>query len=123
MNCYSKWEEHASAVSGDLRERPWNNLHVSIRVKCKVYRATVICRNVSQHQTTNPDDHSNHNTNMDCLQSTGKETPRVHDETPSSHNEHLKERQDNQYRSVETSWSTISGGYANKDELEVARTC
>ena len=32
----------ASAVSGNLRERLWNNLHVSIRVKCKVYRATVL---------------------------------------------------------------------------------
>ena len=60
--------------------------------------------------------------NVDCLQSTDKETPRVHDETPSSHNEHLMERQDNQHRSVETSWSTISGGHANIDEPEVART-
>ena len=32
----------ASAVFGDLRERLWNNRHVSIRVKCKVYRATVL---------------------------------------------------------------------------------
>ena len=32
----------ASAVFGNLRERLWNNLHVSIRVKCKVYRATVL---------------------------------------------------------------------------------
>ena len=31
-----------SAVFGNLRERLWNNLHVSIRVKCKVYRATVL---------------------------------------------------------------------------------
>ena len=62
---------------------------------------------------------------MDCLQSTGtcKETPRIHDETPSSHDEHLMERQDNQHISVETSWSTISGGHDNTDEAEVARTC
>ena len=26
---------------GNVRERLWNNQHVSIRVKCKVYRATV----------------------------------------------------------------------------------
>ena len=32
----------ASAVFGDLRERLWNNRHVSIRVKCKVYRVTVL---------------------------------------------------------------------------------
>ena len=32
----------ASAVFANLRERLWNNLHVSIRVKCKVYRATVL---------------------------------------------------------------------------------
>lgn len=32
----------ASAVFGNLRERLWNNRHVSIRVKCKVYRATVL---------------------------------------------------------------------------------
>ena len=60
---------------------------------------------------------------MDSLQSTGKETPHVHDETPSSHNEHLMERQDNQHRSVETSWSAIIGEHANTDEPEVARTC
>ena len=32
----------ASAVFGNLKERLRNNLHVSIRVKCKVYRATVL---------------------------------------------------------------------------------
>ena len=32
----------ASAVFGNVRERLWNNRHVSIRVKCKVYRATVL---------------------------------------------------------------------------------
>ncbi|XP_068676459.1 uncharacterized protein [Montipora foliosa] len=32
----------ASAVFGNLRERLWNNRHVSIRVKCKVYRAIVL---------------------------------------------------------------------------------
>ena len=103
MNYYSKWEEHASDVSGDLRERPWNNLHVSIRVKCKVYRATVleaIIRDDDQVVETSVN-------TMDCLQSTGKETPRLHDETPSSHNEHLMERQDNQHRSVEMSWSIL----------------
>ncbi|XP_068734901.1 uncharacterized protein [Montipora capricornis] len=31
----------ASAVFGNVRERLWNNRHVSIHVKCKVYRATV----------------------------------------------------------------------------------
>ena len=32
----------ASAVFGNVRERLWNNRHVSIRVKCKVYKATVL---------------------------------------------------------------------------------
>ncbi|XP_068739250.1 uncharacterized protein [Montipora capricornis] len=32
----------ASAVFGKVRERLRNNRHVSIRVKCKVYRATVL---------------------------------------------------------------------------------
>ena len=32
----------ASAVFGNVRERLWNNRHVSIRVKCKVYRVTVV---------------------------------------------------------------------------------
>ena len=58
---------------------------------------------------------------MDCLRSTGKETPRVHDETPLNDNEHQMERQDNQRRGVETSWSTIDGGRANTDEPEM--TC
>ena len=60
---------------------------------------------------------------VDYLQSAGEETPRVHDETPSRHNEHPMERQDNQHRSVETSWSTINGGHADTDEPEMARTC
>ena len=58
--------------------------------------------------------------NLDCTQSTGRETPRAH---PSSHNEHLMERQDNQHKNVETGWSTINGGHANTDESEVARKC
>ena len=33
--------------------------------------------------------------NLDCLQSAGEETPRLHADTPLSHNEHLMERQDN----------------------------
>ena len=33
---------NASAVYGNLRERLWNNRHVSIKVKCQVYRATVL---------------------------------------------------------------------------------
>ena len=61
--------------------------------------------------------------NLDCLQSAGEGPPRVHDKTPSSHNEYLMERQDNQHRSVETSWCTINGGHANTDEPELARTC
>lgn len=32
----------ASAAFGRLRERLWNNHHVSIKVKCKVYRAVVL---------------------------------------------------------------------------------
>ncbi|XP_068739254.1 uncharacterized protein [Montipora capricornis] len=32
----------ASAVFGNVRKRLWNNRHVSISVKCKVYRATVL---------------------------------------------------------------------------------
>lgn len=32
----------ASAVYGNLRERLWSNHHVSIKVKCQVYRATVL---------------------------------------------------------------------------------
>ena len=60
---------------------------------------------------------------MDCLQSTGKETPYVRDETPPSHNEHLMEKQGNLHRSVETGWSTINGGHANTDEPEMAQTC
>uniref|UniRef100_A0AAQ5YSG1 Uncharacterized protein n=1 Tax=Amphiprion ocellaris TaxID=80972 RepID=A0AAQ5YSG1_AMPOC len=59
--------------------------------------------------------------NLDCRQSANKETPHIHDETPLSHNEHLMERQDNQHRSVEMSWSTISGGHANTDEPEMGR--
>ena len=31
-----------SAVFGSMRDRLWNNRHVSIHVKCKVYRATVV---------------------------------------------------------------------------------
>ena len=33
---------NASAVYRKLRERLWNNRHVSIKVKCQVYRATVL---------------------------------------------------------------------------------
>ena len=32
----------ASASFGQLRERLWNNHHVSMRVKCKIYRAIVL---------------------------------------------------------------------------------
>ena len=32
----------ASAAFGKLQQRLWNNRHVSIRVKCKVYRAVVL---------------------------------------------------------------------------------
>ena len=32
----------ASAAFGKLQQRLWNNKHVSIRVKCKVYRAVVL---------------------------------------------------------------------------------
>ena len=32
----------ASAVFGSVRDRLWNNRYVSIRVKCKVYRETVV---------------------------------------------------------------------------------
>ena len=52
----------ASAVFGNLRERLWYNLHVSIRVKCKVYGAEtwIVCRVREKNST-----HTN-----------------VHDETP-----------------------------------------
>ena len=32
----------ASTVFGNVRERLWNNRHMSILVKCKVYRATAL---------------------------------------------------------------------------------
>ena len=32
----------ASKAFGNLRQRLWNNRHVSIRAKCKVYRAVVL---------------------------------------------------------------------------------
>ena len=34
--------QNGSAVFRNFRERLWDNRHVSIRVKCKVYRATVL---------------------------------------------------------------------------------
>ncbi|XP_068749341.1 uncharacterized protein [Montipora capricornis] len=42
----------ASAVFGKLRKRLWNNRHVSIRVKCKVYRATVLATINGGHAKT-----------------------------------------------------------------------
>ena len=37
-----RWMAKASASFGRLRQRPWNNHHVSMRVKGKIYRAIVM---------------------------------------------------------------------------------
>ena len=42
MNYVSLRMGRVSAVFGNVRERLWNNRHMSIRVKCKVYRVTVV---------------------------------------------------------------------------------
>ncbi|XP_068749317.1 uncharacterized protein [Montipora capricornis] len=44
--------KRASSVFGNLRKRLWNNRHVSIRVKCKVYRATVLATINGGHAKT-----------------------------------------------------------------------
>ena len=42
MKCIQRRMAKASATFGRLRQRLWNNQHVSIRVKGKIYRAIVL---------------------------------------------------------------------------------
>ena len=101
----------ASAVFGSVRDRLWNNRHVSIHVKCKVYRATVVATLLYGAETCTV-----YRVQVKKLQAYMMRRLRA------IMNISWKDKI-TKHRSVETKWSTINGGHANTDEPEMARTC